>query len=362
VRDDDDLRVVLPEPPPPAPKPRDAAIAAALARFDGGPTPARIHRPEPTPWWKTLRGPQVGLIAATALVAAISLPFALQPPVPPVPKTTTDKGVAPGTNNAASSGRNESAEVPAAIQAATQPAARTNAVGIDPPSSQSYTVAPIPPPIEMAKALPAPPPPPAPLAMREELPSAIVVQGRAISQIQQDTAVAISVVSSEEISDDEDDGSVVVTGSRRSRENPVKRGDWNACTVNDPKRAPGRCRTLARKAPKAVRSQTEIHLSDGLKQAWNGDLDKAISAFDAAIALAPDLTAAYLNRGLVYDWQGKREAAIADLNRAVLLSPKLARVYYNRSVLLRKYGDSQSADDDEQQAINLDPLYHAILQ
>jgi hypothetical protein len=358
VRDDDDLRVVLPEPPPPAPKPRDAAIAAALARFDGAPAPARIHRTELAPWWKMLRGPQVGLIAATALVAAISLQFALRLPAPPVPMNTTDNGIVTGPNIVASSDRNESAEVPAAIPAATQRTVKTGAVSIDPQSSQSYTAVPIPPPIEIVQTVPAPPP--APLAMREELPSPIVVQGRANSQIQQETAVAISVVSSEEISDD--DGSVVVTGSRRSRENPVKRGDWNACTVNDPKRDPARCRKLANKAPKAVRSQTEIHLSDGLNQAWNGDLHKAIAAFDAAIALASDLTAAYLNRGLVYDWQGKREAAIADLNRAVQLSPKSARVYYNRSVLLRKYGDSQSADDDEQQAINLDPLYQAILR
>jgi Tetratricopeptide repeat len=362
VRDDDDLRAVLPEPPPPAPKPRDAAIAAALARFDGGSAPtARLHRPETAQWWKTLRGPQVGLIAATALVAAISLPFALRPPVPPVPATTTDNGIVPGSNNVVSSGRTESVEVPATIPAATPSTVKTGAVSIDPPSSQSYTVAPIPPPIEMAQALPASPHPPAPLAMREELPSAIVVQGRAISQIQQDTAVAISVVSSEEISDD-DEGSVVVTGSRRSAENPVRRGDWNACTVNDPKRAPTRCRKLGHDAPKAVRRQVEVHLSDGLKQAWNGELDRAIAAFDAAITLAPDLATAYLNRGLVYDWQGNSGAAIADLNRAVKLSPKSARVYYNRGVLLRKYGNSKLADSDAQQAINLDSRYRAILR
>lgn len=189
----------------------------------------------------------------------------------------------------------------------------------------------------------------------------IVVQGRTISRTLQDSPVAVSVVSSEEFSRDEG-REVVVTGTRVSKSKPVGRGDWNACTVNDPARAPTRCGKLAGKASKVTRSEAEAHLSDGLKQAWSGDLDKAILSFNAAIAVAPDLSVAYLNRGLAHDRQGDSEAALADLDRAVRLSPKSARAYYNRSVLLRKYGDPKRASADEQQAINLDPRYQAILR
>ena len=347
MTDDDDLRAVLPEPPPPAPKPRAAAIAAALARFDGAPAPARKQPPERTSWWETLRRPQAGLIVATVLVAVISLPFAWQPPAPPVP--VTDQEMVSSSNKAAPSARREMTQAPAAIPAAKPPAAETGAVGIAPQPSQAEAAAPIPPPVEIAQA--------APLAIRNEESASIVVQGRAVSQPLQDMPVAVAAVSSEEIS--RDDGSVIVTGSRKSGNKPVGRGDWNACTVNDPNRALARCRKLARKAPKAARDQAEIHLFDGLKQAWNGELDKAITAFDAAIAVAPDLSAAYLNRGLVYDWQGNSQAAIADLDHAVRLSPNSAQAYNNRSVLLRKYGNFKRAYDDEQQAINLDSRYQA---
>ena len=155
---------------------------------------------------------------------------------------------------------------------------------------------------------------------------------------------------------------VVVTGTRISKSRPIGRGDWNACTVNDPSQSVSRCRKLADKAAKSVRSEADTHLSDGLKHAWDGDLDQAIASFDAALAIAPDLSVAYLNRGLAHDRQGDSEAAIADLDRAVRLSPKSARIYYNRSVLHRKYGDTRRASADEQQAITLDPRYQAILR
>lgn len=189
----------------------------------------------------------------------------------------------------------------------------------------------------------------------------IVVQGRALSHTLQETPVAVSVVSSEDYPS-RNEGSIVVTGARTPPSKPVRRGDWNACTVNDPNRALSQCRKLADKAAKAVRSQADAHLSEGLKLAWSGDLDQAIAAFGAAIAIAPDLSAAYLNRGLAYDRQGGGAAALADLDRAIRLSPKSARAYYNRSVLLRKYGDPKRAGADEQQAINLDPRYQAILR
>jgi Tetratricopeptide repeat len=352
----DDLMAVLPEPPLPAAKPRDTAIAAALARFDGAPASARTRGPEPTPWCKTLQWPQAGLIAATALVVAISLPFTWQPPIPPVP--TTDEGIVSRTNSAAPSGGQELTEAPVAIPAVKPRAAQAGAVGIDPVPSQPDTAAPVPPPMAIAHAAPAAPP--ALLDMREEKSAPILAQRRALSLSLQGTPVAVSAASPEEIFRDE--SSIVVTGSHISSNKPVGRGDWNACTVNDPGRALARCQKLARKAPKAIRSQAEIHLSDGLKHAWNGELDKAVAAFDAGIAIAPDLSAAYLNRGLVYGWQGNSEAAIADLNRAVQLSPKSARAYYNRSVLLRKYGNSKRADADEQQAINLNPRYHAVIR
>jgi hypothetical protein len=355
---DDDLRALLPDPPPAAPKPREAAIAGALARFDGGAAPVRKPRPTTRSWWKSLQNPKTGLLAAAALVVAISLPFAWQAPVPPTP--AAEEQVSPGQRDAAPPTPHEIADAPAAIPAIMPPSTKAAPASIEPSPVHSNDVAAAAKPVEIAQA---PPPAPRPPANRAEEPAPIVVQGRgrAISQTLQDAPVAISAVSADTLSGD-DGSDVVVTATRRSKSRPIGRGNWNACTVNDPSRALSPCRKLANGAAKAVRSEADGHLADGLKHAWDGDLDKAITAFDAAIAVAPGLSAAYLNRGLAHDRQGDSEAALADLDRAVRLSPKSARAYYNRSVLLRKYGDPKRAEADEQQAINLDSRYQAILR
>ncbi len=352
---DDDVRALLPNAPPPAPKRREAAMAEALARFDGAPAPARKPGPEPTPWWKSLHRPQAGLLAAAALVVAISLPFAWQSSVPLVP--AADERVASGATDEAPSVTTIAA-APNAVGAVTPPATAPDTPNIAPSPPRSGDTATAAKSLEIVQAAPAAPPPP---MMRADDAVPIVVQGRALSQSLQETPVAVSVVSSEEYSS-RSEGSIVVTGARTAPRTPVRRGDWNACTVNDPNRALSQCRKLAAKAAKAVRNQADAHLSEGLKQAWSGDLDQAIAEFDAALAIAPDLSAVYLNRGLAYDRQGDGAAALADLDRAIGLSPKSARAYYNRSVLLRKYGDPKRADADEQQAINLDPRYQAILR
>ncbi|WP_231737084.1 tetratricopeptide repeat protein, partial [Sphingopyxis sp. HXXIV] len=209
---------------------------------------------------------------------------------------------------------------------------------------------------------PPPAPPPSPAGMLAEKAAPIVVTGRARAAApSQDVPLAVSAVAADDYARGAE-REVVVTGTRVAKSVPIGRGDWNACTVNDPSQALPRCRKLAGKAPKAVRRDADTHLADGLKQAWDGNFDQAIAAFGEAIAVAPDLSVAYLNRGLAYDRQGDSEAALADLDRAVQLAPKSARAYYSRSVLLRKYGNPNRASADEQRAIDLDPRYRTILR
>ena len=351
---DDDIRAMLPDPPPAAPKPREAAIAGALARFDGAPVPT--HGPQRTAasWWKKLQRPQAGLLTAAALVVAIGLPFALRGPLPATP--VADEQALPETKVEAPAARREIAAAPAEGPAAAGPVTAVAAAKVSPRPSRLDAVAPATKRIEIARAAPPAPPP----AMRAEEAAPILVEGRARSPAQlHDTPIAISALSADEYS--RDNREVVVTGARMSKSRPIGRGDWNACTVNDPRQALPRCQKLADKAPKAVRRQADAHLADGLKQAWDGNLDEAIAAFGEAIAVAPNLSVAYLNRGLAHDSQGDSGSALADLDRAVQLSPRSARAYYNRSVLLRKYGDAKRASADEQQAIKLDPRYQTIL-
>jgi hypothetical protein len=347
---DDELKAFLPEPPPPAPKRREAAIAGALARFDGAPAPEVAPPPARASWWANLRRPQAGLFATAALVAAISLPFAWTALVPGAP--AADEQIVRETREPAPTVVDNQAEVPAPVAIAAPPPAKNSPAAEQVAAAPLAVSAPVAKRVELAQA-----PPAAPAAKAEER-EGIIVSAQRVARPVQDSPSAISAYSSSEVAED----SVVVTGTRVAPRGAPRRGDWNACTVNDPSRALSRCKKLASGGAKTVRAQADAHLSDGLKQAWEGDLDGAISAFDQAIAVAPDLSVAYLNRGLAYDRQGESARAIADLDRAVRHAPQSARAYYNRSLLLRKQGDTKRADVDEQRAVNLDARYQAIRQ
>jgi tetratricopeptide (TPR) repeat protein len=159
---------------------------------------------------------------------------------------------------------------------------------------------------------------------------------------------------------------IVVTGSRVERGDVEARapiaavadaapldGEWNACTLHDPRRNPTVCRSSAGRAA--------AQLDGGLARAWQGDLDGAIRAFDRAIAAEPDLALAYLNRGLAWQARGDLGRALADLNRAVARDRTGARAYYHRSRLHRARGDAARAEADAERAIALDPDYETVL-
>jgi hypothetical protein len=348
---EDDLTGFLPEPPPPAPKRREATIAEALARFDSTASPAAAPTPRKPSWWASLGRPQAGLLATAALVAAISLPFAW---------TTLDHGL-PAADEQMQRGApaetrmvlRDTVETPAPVAVAAPPPAKlSKGVTPAPQTIQPVLSAPIAKRVELAQADTAAPAAP---ATKVEDRQAITVTAQRAPRPVQASPSAVSAISAEAVED-----SVVVTGTRIAARGAPRRGDWNACTVNDPGRTLSQCKKLANKGAKAVRAQADTHLSDGLKQAWEGNLGGAITAFDQAIAVAPDLSVAYLNRGLAYDRQGESARAIADLDRAVQYAPRSARAYYNRSILLRKQGDTKRAEADERRAISLDPRYQAM--
>jgi tetratricopeptide (TPR) repeat protein len=138
------------------------------------------------------------------------------------------------------------------------------------------------------------------------------------------------------------------------------RGDWNACTVEDPSRDLNGCRALVDPAASGASGRAAAHLADGLSLAWKGELVPAIRAFDRAIAIAPRSSFAYLNRGLAHRLSGNEGRALADLDQAVRHAPRSARAYYHRSLLLRRKGDLARARADEARAVELDSRYGAL--
>lgn len=367
----DDIAASLPQHPPPSPSRREAAIRLALARFDGRDaepsSESDTQRPQPAGgWWARVGRPQAGVFATVVLVAAIGIPIAWSslsdlPEQHQADRTALEVAdVAPGIHgyepSASMTAPDIEAETPLpAAPAAEEAAAETAAKPVlDAPAPESATPAepvevPVPP-LAIAQAkgrmqalrapsAAAPPPrllpPPPPPAAAPAPPSAPALADAAESR----TGAAFE---SEQI----------VATSRR-RETP--RGDWNACTVNDPARTIQGCGAL-------IGGKAAADLERGLERAWQGDYAGAIAAFDRVVEAAPGNAFARLNRGLAHQRQGDLDRARADLDEAVRLDPQSARNYYNRSLLLREQGDSRRARQDANRATAIDPGYEGVLR
>jgi hypothetical protein len=340
---DDDIAASLPRPPRPAPARRETAIAAALRRFDGvgeaSPAPAPRGPAAPAQSW--FGRPHFGALAGAALVALIALPLAW---------TSLDEQPYREAREPAPSRSEPAAE--SAMPAPALPAASEDAVPAEPEAAldEAPAATRIDAPKPAPEPVPAAEPAAEPAADRQEGPplspdatgdAELVVTGSRIRRPNLESATPVTVV----------DAPLVVTGARAAAaraSRPARRGDWNACTVDDPVRNLAACRVPA-------------PVSGGLERAWKGDWDGALQAFDSAVAAAPRSSQAYLNRALVHRRRGDLDRALADLDRAVRFSPRAARFHYQRSLLLRQIGDARRARADEARAVELDPRYSAVV-
>ena len=184
-----------------------------------------------------------------------------------------------------------------------------------------------------------------------------VVTGARIRRPNLESAVPVTSVGVAEARDDQ----ISVTGSRISSA-ASRRGDWNACTVNDPARSLSGCGGLVGSRAGGGSGRAGTGLADGLALAWRGDLNGAIRAFDQVIAATPRSSFAYLNRGQARLRSGDADGALADMNQAVRYAPRTARAYYNRSLVLRRKGDLRRARADEAKAVDLDERYAPLVQ
>lgn len=381
---DDDLARLLPEAPPPRPARREEALAAAMRRFDGIADPAPA-RPAARPAWGGISRGQIGVFASIALAALIGIPIALQSPspvsTPPAvqqPGPVAGRPAAPGAPPVgvpgpatAPTGREEHERARAPVAPALT-AAKPGAGYAPPPppppaailgkDAQEF-------PALQARAAPAPLPPAGQSAKsagpaRFAAPSSdneIVVAGRRREERFQSAPVVVDAITAADVGSF-DDGTVIVTGTRRSgNAAAARRGDWNACTVDDPEQDLRGCKGLLGTGASGSKGQAGEQVAEGLDLAWNGEWDEAIAAFDRAIALRPRMAIAWLNRGLAWQHKGDLARAASDLGRAIRYAPNEARGYYQRSLVRRQQGYKQSADADAAQAAALDPRYRAIV-
>lgn len=87
------------------------------------------------------------------------------------------------------------------------------------------------------------------------------------------------------------------------------------------------------------------------------DLERAISDYNVAIQIDPNLVSALNNRGNAFHTRGDEDAATADYNRAIELKPDYAYPYNGRANVYYAKGDLARAISDYTEAIRLKPDY-----
>jgi tetratricopeptide (TPR) repeat protein len=364
---DDQIAASLPRPPLPAPARRQAAIDEALRQFDGlPPTTGSPDAFRQRPWWARVSRPYAGALASAALVAIIGLPVAwmLADRQSAVGEAERPVASSPGpaasvTADAGQLQARPQAEAPletARTQSDVTLVAESTSDPQPPRSAPDTEVAQAAPPLTLLR--------PSPQASPNAEPEFESGHADYAASSRSEMAVAASRMrasaTESRAAGSADESDVVVTGARR-RSSAAARGDWNACTVDDPNRSPTDCRRIARASAKGGAAREAQHMADGISQAWRGDFSAAIEAFDRAIEIAPRSVSAHLNRGLAYKHLGDLDRALADFDLVVRYAPGRAIGYYHRSVTLRLRGDLRRARADEARAVDLDPRYAALL-
>ena len=92
-----------------------------------------------------------------------------------------------------------------------------------------------------------------------------------------------------------------------------------------------------------------------------GDLDGAISDFDAALVFNPRLADAYVNRGVARYQKLDFASAITDFDKAIEINPRLAIAYNDRGNARLAGKDVEEALADYTKAIAIKPHYAEAL-
>ena len=89
--------------------------------------------------------------------------------------------------------------------------------------------------------------------------------------------------------------------------------------------------------------------------------EEAVSSFDEALALNPNLAAAYNNRGNALAGLKRLEQALASIDRAAALKPQSAEILFNRANVLLGLERAAEAVADYDRAISLKPAFAEAL-
>jgi tetratricopeptide (TPR) repeat protein len=113
----------------------------------------------------------------------------------------------------------------------------------------------------------------------------------------------------------------------------------------------------------APRDRAGTYVNRGIMKLRRMDWGGALSDFDVAVKLKPDLGEIYVNRGAAYLGEHRYADGLKDLNRSLELGvEEPAKAYYNRALAYEGLDDMKSAYFDYQKAVELSPTWDAPKQ
>lgn len=86
----------------------------------------------------------------------------------------------------------------------------------------------------------------------------------------------------------------------------------------------------------------------------NGEYDRAIADFDAAVRINPNIAGLYLERGLAYDAKGEHLPAIRDFSEAIERRYDLVQAHFGRAIAYQANGQPDLSIVDMNNAMKLD--------
>jgi tetratricopeptide (TPR) repeat protein len=98
-------------------------------------------------------------------------------------------------------------------------------------------------------------------------------------------------------------------------------------------------------------------MAKGERAFLNGESDRAIEYFTAAIELDPKLSLAHYGRGAARGQNGEFEKAVEDFTAAIRLDPKHTWSYHDRANAWIGLGNTDKALNDLAEALRLDPAF-----
>lgn len=116
------------------------------------------------------------------------------------------------------------------------------------------------------------------------------------------------------------------------------------------------CSRALREETLTRENRAATYVNRGVLRMREGEYEQALSDYNNATSILPELGAAYLNEGAAHIYQRNFSDALVSLNRAIELNTNdLFAAYYNRAIARENTGDVPGAYYDLQRSLELKP-------